>query len=572
MHFRQTQAFPVVTPVSMCARQVYTFEEVLGRGAFGEVVRSIHQATGRKFAIKKLATSTLRSGDLKREVTILRECRHPNIISLRECFATEEFVYLVMELATGGALIDVVTRLGLLSESFAAAVTMQMASAIAYMHYKGIVHRDLKPENVLLASDETKIIKVCDFGLSKIFMSGADKASADTEGPLQIEKAQFGSAEREMVMRSQVGTTWYAAPELLRGDVSYDHSIDMWGLGLIVYILVSGRHPFDHEDMYGAVTRGEIFFAEPAWQQVSPSAADLVRELLRPGPTERLSADAVLKHQWMQDGISRGDPLAASLAYLRDFQTRETRASAFKALANALSDNELAAVHEIFDLLDVDSKGYLTTEDIAVALNHKAHRLLGRDTTQAKLPRNVGRYNLPQMLNLLAERAISKACVVTFDMFVDALLAMDDELVRRRLMSVFEAIDVGRKGMLTPRSVHSVLDTFALSADGLYETQTILREAKSGDSELEYSAFVDVLLRERRATDVANVCEGRSLLRDPSRQHSRNVSRSSTSMRQNTQDVALRCSSGRASGSPPTHSALTPPDDASDLASRTLAC
>ena len=178
---------------------------------------------------------------------------------------------------------------------------------------------------------------------------------------------------------------------------------------------------------------------------------------------------------------------------------------------------------------------------------------------------------------------------------------MDDELVRRRLMSVFEAIDVGRKGMLTPRSVHSVLDTFALSADGLYETQTILREAKSGDSELEYSAFVDVrklifnssggtqsprptrlsfplygtrqvLLRERRATDVANVCEGRSLLRDPSRQHSRNVSRSSTSMRQNTQDVALRCSSGRASGSPPTHSALTPPDDASDLASRTLAC
>lgn len=119
--------------------KVYAFEEVLGRGAFGEVVLARSTQSERKYAIKKLETSTLRSGDLRNEINILKECRHPNIISLIACYATEEYVYLVMELAHAGALFDVVLESGHLSEAFAAAATMQIASALAYMHKRGVV-------------------------------------------------------------------------------------------------------------------------------------------------------------------------------------------------------------------------------------------------------------------------------------------------------------------------------------------------------------------------------------------------------------------------------------------------
>ena len=104
---------PVITTV-------YEFEEVLGRGAYGEVQRGKHIESGRRYAIKKLATANLRKINLRQEIHILEECRHPNIIALREVFATEEYFYLVMELANGGALMEVCVSC--LPQSFALAL------------------------------------------------------------------------------------------------------------------------------------------------------------------------------------------------------------------------------------------------------------------------------------------------------------------------------------------------------------------------------------------------------------------------------------------------------------------
>ena len=296
---------PVIT-------RTYHVNDIIGRGAFGKVMLGTHIESDRKYAIKMLETSTLRPGSLKAEVRILKECRHPNIVSLRDVFATEEYVYLVMEYARGGSLIDVIVKHGQLSESLAAAATMQVASALAFMHGKGVVHRDIKPENLLLDGEPDSLggsdflIKICDFGVSKICeIDPAAVATAEGVPPDASTSSAIAitADDRELVMKTRVGTHWYASPELLTEAATYDQSIDIWGLGLVLYILVSGKHPFEGSDMFGNITRAVLRFEEPAWAAISASALDLVRALLRADPKRRISASAVLRHEWMTEGM-----------------------------------------------------------------------------------------------------------------------------------------------------------------------------------------------------------------------------------------------------------------------------
>ena len=496
---------PVIT-------KLYKFETTLGRGAFGEVVLGTHIESSRQYAIKKQATSTLKKGDLKRELKILQECKHPNIISLKEAFATEEYVYLVMELANGGCLFDVVVREGTLSESFAAAATMQIASALDYMHRLGVVHRDMKPENVLLSDMETKLIKVCDFGLSKIFVNDASSGSSGGSSSTVSGGSSSGNLshvlnDREMVMKTAVGTMWYASPELLSEASTYDQNIDLWGLGLVVYILISGKHPFEGEDMYGNVMNGRCSFEEPAWSQVSPSASDLVRKLLRPKPSERISAENVLKHEWMESGLKSNETLANSLSYLNEYRAKEMRHAAFKVLASSLTEDEVGEVRRIFDMIDSDRKGYLTNTDMQDALNHKARTKLG---IKKELPRNVGRYHLPLLLRGLHAKAVTDKSVVTFEMFLNAVLEEDDQLVKEHLLKVFATLDHNQNGYVYATDVEKVLEEYGLEAEGMAQASKMLTSAASAqdggsEGELSYQTFVQVLLREQRECQVTDL-------------------------------------------------------------------
>eukprot|EP00966_Prymnesium_polylepis_P009139 210634-Prymnesium_polylepis.1 len=296
--------------------ELYEFNEVLGKGYFGSVQRVTHLETKKAYACKLLKTEQLKNKSLKSEIAILKACRHPNIIFLKEVFATQEYVYLVMELASGGELFEWVMKKGCLTEKYAASATMQVASALAFMHGKGIVHRDMKPENLLLENRSPRArIKVCDFGLSK--MIDVAPMSTVAEEPSQGEKSVGSSSSRkahrrgswdtqldtklmsqeaaakpssggkasarqdatgamtnrfddhDVVMKSRVGTQWYASPELLTYKDSYTEKIDLWGLGLIVYIMITGEHPFQGSDFYGASIAGAVTFDQPVRRAVA---------------------------------------------------------------------------------------------------------------------------------------------------------------------------------------------------------------------------------------------------------------------------------------------------------------
>jgi calcium-dependent protein kinase len=168
----------------------------------------------------------------------------------------------------------------------------KLFSAVAHMHSKKIVHRDLKPENILFDNKKYSEceIKIIDFGLSKIL----DYPDASSK------KLSF------------VGTPLYVAPEVVR-NVEYGTSVDMWSLGVIMFIMLSGRQPFRGEDMnsvYGKIIKSDYKFEEEDWSEVSPEAQDLIRLLLEKDAKKRIDAKSALKHVWIKkfylDQVNKG--------------------------------------------------------------------------------------------------------------------------------------------------------------------------------------------------------------------------------------------------------------------------
>eukprot|EP01031_Cornospumella_fuschlensis_P032848 gene32848-39720_t len=221
----------------------YKFGRTLGQGTFATVKMATCLSDNTKWAVKVIKRSALTSEDeesLKMEIQILQLTNHPNIVSVKEVFYCKNYVYLVMDLMTGGELFDRIVTKDHYSEQEAKGALSQIVIAIKYCHDKNIVHRDLKPENILYQSpDDNAVLKIADFGLATLLR------------PNQL-------------MNVACGTPGYVAPEILKGNYS---------------------------------------FPDPYWTSISPLAKDLVSKLLVVDPKARLTASAVLNHPWMfEDG------------------------------------------------------------------------------------------------------------------------------------------------------------------------------------------------------------------------------------------------------------------------------
>jgi len=273
----------------------YTVSKVLGKGACGEVrlgfrIPDLHRVAI-KIVCKKTTTTTFNGGvnstSVLNEVRILQSVSHPCIINLEDVIDTPNFLFIVLELAEGGELFDKIIEKTKLNENEAKLHFFQIASAISYLHSKKICHRDLKPENVLLCTtDETQpIVKITDMGLSKL-------------------------VHLETRLKTFCGTPQYIAPEVVSSaglpDSSYNVKVDCWSLGVILYILLSGTPPFSEDRTCGLNLRAQILqanfqFYPSLFDSISASAKDLIRKLLRTSPEERLSAEEILRHPWLQD-------------------------------------------------------------------------------------------------------------------------------------------------------------------------------------------------------------------------------------------------------------------------------
>jgi len=165
----------------------YLVKRIVGKGGFGYVRLGADKATRQYVAIKSILKSGSPSRFLQREIAILKEVQHPNVVELYDIFETDEKYHLVMEYMTGGMLCDVVTRRQKLNETDALHVLRQILRAVAYLHSRGIVHRDLKPENVLIFNTDELSVKLADFGLSKFYEEASGLQFANRMPPVRCK-------------------------------------------------------------------------------------------------------------------------------------------------------------------------------------------------------------------------------------------------------------------------------------------------------------------------------------------------------------------------------------------------
>ncbi|XP_069113543.1 aurora kinase C-like isoform X2 [Argopecten irradians] len=270
------------TTSSESARKKWTLEDFdigrpLGKGKFGNVYLAREKSTKYVVALKVLFKSQLQKAgvehQLRREIEIQSHLRHPNILRLFGYFHDKSRVYLILEFAPKGELYKELTKNTRFDEKQTASYIHQLTSALLYCHSKKVIHRDIKPENLLLGNNGE--LKIADFGWS----------------------VHAPSSRRATLC----GTLDYLPPEMIEGKL-HDEKVDIWSLGVLCYEFLVGKPPFEAEtntDTYRRITKVDLQF--PTY--VSNSAQNLISQLLRHDPKQRISLDRVLKHHWVKDNV-----------------------------------------------------------------------------------------------------------------------------------------------------------------------------------------------------------------------------------------------------------------------------
>jgi Serine/threonine protein kinase len=348
---------------SLSAKYNVDWKTVLGEGAYGSVHPARLASTGEKVALKKIAKRYTDTSSFCRETNALLRIYnnggHPNISGLRDMYEDVDHYYLVMDLVSGGEMFDHLIHYGAYSEADAARLMREVASALAFLHGVGVVHADLKPENLLLCSKKRVdgTIKMIDFGCAIVEKEQEEESREEEEdkygnGSVDVTslKSSNGRDTHQTIQswleilnrkRQQTdhssssleqsteftGTTAYWPPERFITSSPPDHAADMWAVGVILYIMLTGVHPFD---LTGVATDAEIAeqikkdpsppISKGLTSHLSPSAIELIQLLMEKNPKRRLTADQMLQHPWIAGDEATTEVMQHSAEKLEKFR------------------------------------------------------------------------------------------------------------------------------------------------------------------------------------------------------------------------------------------------------------
>ncbi|KAI8977805.1 Pkinase-domain-containing protein [Trametes punicea] len=325
----------------------YTLSKTLGAGSMGKVKLAHHNITGEKVSRPQNppranpsgsantptseAAAKQASKDASKEIRTLREAalsmllHHPYICGMREMIVHQHHYYMVFEYVSGGQMLDYIISHGRLRERVARKFARQIGSALDYCHKNNVVHRDLKIENILISHSGN--IKIIDFGLSNLY-NPADHLS------------------------TFCGSLYFAAPELLNAKVYTGPEVDVWSFGVVLYVLVCGKVPFDDQSMpalHAKIKRGLVEY--PVW--LSAECKHLLTRMLVTNPAARAPLSEVLSHPWMVRGF-RGPP-DSHLVHREPLRADELDRNVIKGMKGFEFGTDEEIEHKLVEVLESDA-------------------------------------------------------------------------------------------------------------------------------------------------------------------------------------------------------------------------
>jgi calcium-dependent protein kinase len=433
----------------------------IGEGSYGTVSRATHKSGHNVRAVKSISKAQMKNIErFKQEINIMKIMDHPNIIRLFETFEDNKIIYLVMELCDGGELFDRIIGAGHFTESQAAILMQQIIRAILYMHENNVCHRDLKPENFLfLTKDpiEKAVLKIIDFGLSCWFKEG-------------------------QVLVTKAGTPYYVAPQVLAGK--YDHSSDMWSVGVIMYVLLCGYPPFYGEtdsEVLAKVRAGNFSFSNADWKHISTDAKNLIRDLLKMKPRERCCAKTALNHVWIVEKAPKasGGALPKGMVdNLKGFRSQnKLKKAALHVIANQLDESQMSALRSTFLELDTNSDGQLTVAEMKEGIS------------------KAGLGEIPELQTIMAEVDADGSGVIDYTEFLAAALDKRVYMKENVIWTAFRVFDRNGDGHISQEELKLVLqDDSVEKVCGDKAIADLLSEIDgNGDGMIDFEEFMAMM-------------------------------------------------------------------------------
>lgn len=420
----------------------------LGKGSYGSVYLATHRVTGDERAVKVMNVDRITSYYLRKlhiEMAILKTLDHPNIIKIQDVFFGKRSVYIVTDLCRGGELFELLNsgknQGFVFREDRASKLMRDMFSAVNYLHENGIVHRDLKLENFLFEDHNSNSpLILIDFGLSR----------------------HFNKQER---LTQKVGSCYYTAPEVLNGN--YDHRCDVWSLGVLCYMLLSGSPPFfgkSVEDVYNSILNKEASFTDKKFKLLSNSCMDFMKRLLVRDVRYRMTTTDALKHPFItgaaffpkykaitSTGAHEADDanFAANLPSLPVQKTNQIMDSMLifvqadqltrvimAMVSHSLGSNELQRFREEFQIIDRHHVGTISYSDFSHSFA-TSDALRGTD------------------VKIVFEALAQSARTVTYHSYIAASMhnRLTVEPDENRLSLIFSYLDAEDKGHISSASM-----------------------------------------------------------------------------------------------------------------------
>lgn len=391
---------------------------------------------------------------LHRELELLRDLDHPNIVKFYEVYQDKCYFHLVMEYCSGGEVMEKFVKEKHLTEAETAKIMSKAFSAVKYLHERGIVHRDIKPENFLYASkDADAEIKLIDFGLSRF-------------------------AEPHETLSSQVGTPYYVAPEIVKA--SYDYRCDYWSLGVMMYILLCGYPPFDARNT--AELAKEILNTQPdfgsyPWTSISQSAKELVAGLLNKEPSKRITAEKALSHSWIKkaDKPCKLDHKRAEhiIENLRHFSIKkQLKKEVLSVLITHIEDKEIKQLRENFKYFDKHNTGEISIADLKKVIKEQHLKIKSSELQE-----------------IMKSIHLDDAHTISFSEFLFVTMDSKIYLTKQMLMNAFHHFDVDNTGFITTKNLKEAMTRSAKHMSEEEIERMILETQYSKDGKISFEDF-----------------------------------------------------------------------------------